>query len=96
MSLGIRLPRLAKNLTCSFESGLVDLAIALYDVDWMSGAVGESGDLPCALVPANHSGMTVEGFDKDDGLVGGPCKAIVMPCCPLHPCSKLADPLFVQ
>jgi hypothetical protein len=67
---------LQKSLTRSFESGLVDLAIALYDVKWTSSALGKSGDLPCALVPAHHSGTMMEGFDKDDGLVGGHGKAI--------------------
>jgi hypothetical protein len=60
----------------SHEIGLVDLAVALYDVNWTSGAVGESGDLSCALVPAHRSGATVEGLDEDDSLVGGHGKAI--------------------
>jgi hypothetical protein len=74
--LGIRLPRLEKSLTHSFESGLIDLAIALYDVDLTSSAIGKSGNLPCALIPAHCSGATVEGFDKDDCLVGGHSEAI--------------------
>ncbi len=73
-------------------------AIALTDVGWMSGAVGESGDLPCALVPAHCSGAMVEGFDEDDCLVGGHAKPLVsvLLLSALHPCSKMADPLFVK
>ncbi len=76
VSLGVWLPRLAKSLTGSLESGLVDLAVALDDVDLMSGAVDERGDLPRALVPSHHSGTMVESLDKDDGLVRGHGKAI--------------------
>ncbi len=76
MSLGVRFPRLAKSLTGSLESGLVDLAVALDDVDLTSGAVGEHGDLPCALVPAHRSSASAESLDKDDGFVGGHGKAI--------------------
>ncbi len=76
MSLGVRFPRLAKSLTGSFESGLINLALALDDVNLMSSAVGECGDLPCVLVPAHCSGMMVESLDKDDSLVGGHGKAI--------------------
>ncbi len=75
-SLGVQFPRLAKCLTGSLESGLVDLAVALDDVDLTSSAVGECGDLPRALVPAHRSSATVESLDKDDGLVGGHGKAI--------------------
>ncbi len=75
-SLGVRLPRLAKSLTHSLESGLVDLAVALNDVDLMSSAVGERGDLPCALVPAHCSGAMVQNLDEDDHLVRGHGKAI--------------------
>ncbi len=76
VSLGVWFPRLAKPLAGSLESGLVDLAVALDDVDLMSSAVGEHGDLSCALVPANCSGMMVESLNKDDGLVRGHGKAI--------------------
>jgi hypothetical protein len=76
MSLGVRLPRLAKSLTSSLENGLVDLAVALDDVKLTSGAVGEHGDLPCALVLAHRSSATVESLDEDDSFVGGHSKAI--------------------
>ncbi len=69
-------PRLAESLTCRFESGLVDLAITFDDVDLATGTVGKQGSLHCALVPAHRRGMTVERFDKDDGLVGGHGKAV--------------------
>ncbi len=75
-SLAIDFPGLAKPHTCRFESGLVDLAIALDDADWMSGAVGKRGDLPGALVPAYHCGAMVEHLTKVDGLVGGHGKDI--------------------
>jgi hypothetical protein len=75
-SLGVRFPRLAKSLTRSFESGLVHFAVALDDVTLTSSAVGECGDLPCALVPAHCSGAMVESLNKDVGLVGGHGKAI--------------------
>jgi hypothetical protein len=39
-------------------------------------AVGESGDLLVALVPAYHGGTAVEGLDEDDGLVESHSKAI--------------------
>jgi hypothetical protein len=74
--LEIDSPKLAKPLTCRLESGLINLAIALDDVDLMSGAVGKQGDLPGALVPAHHCGGTVECLNEDDGLVGGHGKAI--------------------
>jgi hypothetical protein len=67
---------LAESLTLSFESGLVDLAIALYDINRASGTVDKSGDLPCALIPAHHGGARVEVLNKGDGLVVGHCKAI--------------------
>jgi hypothetical protein len=76
MSLGIGLPRLAKPHNRRFKSGLVDLAIALDDVDLTSSAVGKHGDLPGALVPAHCHGRTVEHFNKDDCLVRGHGKAI--------------------
>jgi hypothetical protein len=76
-SLGVRLPRLVKSITCKFESGFVNLAISLDDVNWASSSVGKSGDLLGALVPAHGSGRAVEGLDKDGGLVGGHGKAIV-------------------
>jgi hypothetical protein len=66
----------AKSLTCSFESGLVDLAVAFNDVDLMSNAVGKRGVLLCALIPAHGRGTMVESLNKDDGLVGGHGKAI--------------------
>ncbi len=75
-SLGVWFPRLAKFLTGSLESGLVDLTIALNDVDLTSSAVGERGDLPRALVPAHRSSAIVESLDKDDGLVRVHGKAI--------------------
>ncbi len=86
--LGINSPRLAEPLTCKFESGLVDLAIALDHVDLASGAVGKRGDLPGALVPAHRRGTTVERFDEDDGLVGGHGKA-VGECLVIKWCSSL-------
>jgi hypothetical protein len=76
MGLGIDSPRLAEPLTCRLESGLVNLAIALDDVNLASSAVAKRGDLPGALVPAHRRGTTVEHFDEDDGLVGGHGKAI--------------------
>ncbi len=76
MSLGVRFPRLAKSLTGSLESGLVDLAIALDNVNLTSSAVGECGDLPRALFPAHCSSAMVESLNKDDGLVGVHGKAI--------------------
>ncbi len=76
MCLGINSPRLAEPLTCKFESGLIDLAIALDDVDLASGAVGKQADLPGTLVPAHRHGKTVERFHKDYGLVGGHGEAI--------------------
>ncbi len=76
MSLGVWFPRLAKSLTGSLESGLVNLAVALDDINLTSTAVGECGDLPGALVLAHHSSRTVESFNKYDGLVKGHGKAI--------------------
>jgi hypothetical protein len=76
MCLGINSPRLAEPLTCKFESGLVDLAIALDDVDLASDAVGKLGDLLGALVPAHCCGTMVERFDEDDSLVGGHGKVV--------------------
>jgi hypothetical protein len=76
MCLGINSPRLAEPLTCKFKSGLVNLAIALDDIDLASGAVGKRGDLPGALVLAHRPGTMVERFDKDDGLVRGHGKAV--------------------
>jgi hypothetical protein len=67
---------IAEPLTRRLESGLVDLAIALDDVNLAYGAVGKQGDLPGALVPAYCHGTTLECFDKDYGLVGGHGKAI--------------------
>jgi hypothetical protein len=61
--------------TC-FEHYLVDLAVSLDDVNLASNAVGECGDLPCALAPAHCSGGMVESFNKDDSLVGGHGKAM--------------------
>jgi hypothetical protein len=69
-------PGLQKSLTRSFESGLIDLAVAFDDVNLTSSAVGERGDLPCALIPAHCSGTTVESFNNDDSLVGGHGKPI--------------------
>jgi hypothetical protein len=76
-SLGVRFPRLAKSLTGSHESGLVNLVVALDDVNLTSSAVGERGDLPRALVSAHRSSAMVEGLNKGDGLVGGYGKAII-------------------
>jgi hypothetical protein len=74
------------------------LAIALDDVDLASSAVGKQGDLPGALIPAHHCWATVEGFDKDDCLVGGHAKAIgkcfVGEC--FAPLLKNGSPLFCQ
>ncbi len=69
---------LQKSLTRSFEfeSSLVNLAIAVYDVDWTSGFDSESGDLPCALVPAHCGGEMVEGLNENDGVVGGQYEAM--------------------
>jgi hypothetical protein len=69
-------PGLQKPLTCRFESGLVNLAIALDDVDLTSGTVGKCDDLPGALVPAHRRGGMVECLNEDDGLVGCHGKAI--------------------
>ncbi len=74
-SLGICLPGLEKSLTCSLESALIDLTIALDDVNLRSSAVGERSDLPRALIPAHRSGARVEGLDKSEGLAGGHGKA---------------------
>ncbi len=68
--------RLAESLTCRFESGLINLAITFDDVNLATGAGGKQGNLHCALVPVHHRGMTVERFNKDDGLVGGHGKAV--------------------
>jgi hypothetical protein len=76
MGLGINSPRLAKPLTRSLESGLINLAIALNDVNLMFGAVGKQGDLSGALVPAHRRGAMVERLYKNDGLVGGHSKTI--------------------
>jgi hypothetical protein len=46
------------------------LAIALDDVDLVSGTVGN------ALVPAHCHGTMVERFNEDDSLVGGHDKAV--------------------
>jgi hypothetical protein len=74
--MGVRFPGLAKPLTDSLESGLVNLAVDLNDVDLMSRAVFEPGDLPCALVPAHRSSKTVECLNEDDALVRGHGKSI--------------------
>jgi hypothetical protein len=65
-----------KNFTHRFESGLIDLAVALDDVDLTSGAGGKCSDLSGALVPAHHCSATVECLNKYDSLVGGHGKAI--------------------
>ncbi len=39
-----------ESLTCSFEGGLINLAITLDNVNGPTSAVAESGDLPGALV----------------------------------------------
>jgi hypothetical protein len=98
VSLGIQLPGLAKSLTPSLESCLINLAIAFDDVDLTSSTVGERSDLPCALIPAHCSDVTVKSLDKDDDLVRDHGKASVsaLPSSALHPCSKMADPLFVE
>jgi hypothetical protein len=71
-------PGLQKPLTRRFEGGLVNLAVALDDVDLTSGAVGKRDDLPGTLVSAHHHGVTVECLNEDDGLVRGHGKAIVI------------------
>jgi hypothetical protein len=72
--------------------------MVLDDVNLTSSAVGECGDLFCALVQAHCSGMVEEGFIKDDGVVGGHGKAFIsaLLSSALHPCSKMADPLFIE
>ncbi len=68
--------RLAESLTHRFESGLVNFAITFDDVDLATGAVGNQGNLHCAIVPALCRGMAVECFDEDDGLLGGHGEAV--------------------
>jgi hypothetical protein len=74
--LGIRLPGRTKSLACSFEGGLIDLAIAFNSVDSASKVVGDCGDSLGALVPAHCGGTAVEGLDMYDSLVGSHSKAI--------------------
>jgi hypothetical protein len=97
-SLEVCFPRLAKSFTGILESGLVDLAIALDDINLSSNAVGKCGDLPGALVPAYCSSATVESLDKNDSLVEVMAKPFVsaLSLSALHPCSKMGDPLFVK
>ncbi len=94
-SLGIRLPRLAKSLTRSLESGLIDLAVAFDDVNLTSSAAGERGDLPRALIPAHRSGAMVESFNEDD-LMATPLLRSALLLSALHSCSIMANPHFVK
>jgi hypothetical protein len=99
MSLGVWLLRLEKSLTRTFESGLVNSAIAFDDVNLTSSAVGERDNLPCALILAHprevqrwkaSTKMTVwlEVMAKLSG------SALLLSA--FHPCSKIADPPFIE
>jgi hypothetical protein len=63
-------PRLAKSLTCSFESGLVDLAVALDDSNRLTSTVDKCGDLLGPFNPVHCGGVAMESFDKYNTLVG--------------------------
>ncbi len=74
------------------------MTVALDDVDLTSSAVGECGNLPCALIPAHCSDTTVEGFNKVTvwfGVMAKPLVSVLL-LSALHPCSKMADTLFVE
>ena len=76
MSLRINFSCLAELLTCSFEHGLIDLAIILDDVNGFSITISEGWDLFGPLGLAHHVGMVLEGLDEDDSLVGNHVKPI--------------------
>jgi hypothetical protein len=61
---------LAELLTCSFEHGIVDLAVIFNDVDGFSITISEGRDLLGSLGPAHCVGVVLEGLDEDDSLVG--------------------------
>ncbi len=98
MSLGISFPRLAKPHTRRFESGLIDLAVDLDDVDLTSGAVGKCGDLPDVwfqpIVVAqwwNASMLMMVWL----GVMAKPLVSALLSSA-LHSCSKMADLCFVK
>jgi hypothetical protein len=68
--LGINFSCLAELLTCSFECGLINLAIIFDDVNGFSITICEGCDLLGSLGPAHCVGVALEGLDKDDSLVG--------------------------
>ena len=82
--LGVSLPRLAKSLTHSFEPGQVDSAIVFDDVDGDTITIVEGSDLLGAGRPAHQLGITFEGLNEDDSLIGGQVepvgKCLVIEC----------------
>jgi hypothetical protein len=76
MSLRINFSCLAELLTCSFERGLVDLAVIFDDGNGFSITISEGCDLFGSLGLAHHIGVALEGLNKDDSLVGNHVKPI--------------------
>ncbi len=76
MSLRINFSCLAELLTCSFEHGLVDLAVIFDDVDGFSITISEGCDLLGFFGPAHHVSVVREGLNKDDSLVGDHVESI--------------------
>ena len=74
--LGINFSCLAELLTCSFEYGLIDLAVIFDDVDGFSITTCEGRDLLGSLGLAHCGGVVLEGLNKDDSLVGNHVKPI--------------------
>ncbi len=76
MSLRINFSCFTELLTCSFERGLVNLAIIFDDVDGFSITISEGRDLLGSLGPTHRVSVTLEGLNEDDSLVGNHIKFI--------------------